>query len=105
MLRKSDTIQDVEKESYEKRRLINKRIKKVIEGSKQHVKDDPTKMGTRQSQKLMTKEDVKKLYPGFKEENIDFYLKILMQYMKINLGILGKQQLNRIRTLEELDRA
>lgn len=53
----------------------------------------------------MTKEDIKKKYPDYKEDNIDFYLKILQQHMQMNLGILSKKELSWLRNLDEIDRA
>ena len=48
---------------------------------------------------------MRKVYPQFKDENHDFFLKCLTQYMRLTLGIITKEQLKKIRTMEELDRS
>jgi len=48
---------------------------------------------------------MKKKYPDWKEDNINFYLQELSRYVRISLGVVTKQQLNQARYLEEVDRA
>ena len=31
------------------------------------------------------------MYPQFTDDNIDFYLKVLTQYMRISLGIVNRE--------------
>lgn len=64
-----------------------------------------TKMHREQSVKLLSKDEVRKKYPGFKDDNINFYLKVLTQYMRVSLGVVTKDQLNKQRQYQELERA
>lgn len=41
-------------------------------------------------------------YPSFKDDNINFYLKMLAQYIKISLGMVTKEQINEERYKKEL---
>ena len=58
------------------------------------MQDDLTKIPREQSLKILSKDEVRKKYPGFKDENVNFYLNILTQYMRISLGMVTKQELN-----------
>ena len=49
---------------------------------------------------MITVNDIKKLYPQFKEENMNFYAKILAQQKVENLGIVNKDIIMRRRNLE-----
>ena len=58
------------------------------------MQDDLTKIPREQSLKILSKDEVRKKYPDFKDENVNFYLNILTQYMRISLGMVTKQELN-----------
>ena len=61
------------------------------------MKEDLTKMRRERSIKILSKEEVREKYPGFKDENVAFYLNILTEYMRTSLGMVTKEQLNKKR--------
>ena len=77
MLKDCTTIRNYDAECSRKRKETNVKIKEIMEKRKKHMREDLTKIPTHQSQKLLTKADVKKLYPQFTDESVDFYLKVL----------------------------
>ena len=66
------------------------------------LKEDITKIPREQSQKLLSKEDVKKKYPGFTDANMTFYLDMLTEYMRMGLGIITRDQILKKRYFKEL---
>ena len=105
MIKDCNTVKADRLVSNDRCKQTAKLIKAVNEERKQHYKEDLTKIPTHQSQKLLRKDDLRKMYPNFKDDNHDFFLKVLTQYMRISLGIISKEQLKRIRLMEELDRS
>ena len=55
------------------------------------MKEDLTKMRRERSIKILSKEEVREKYPGFKDENVAFYLNILTEYMRTSLGMVTKE--------------
>ena len=49
-----------------------------------------TKIPREQAMKILSKEAVRTKYPGFKDENVDFYLEVLTKYMRISLGMITR---------------
>lgn len=37
---------------------------------------------------------MRKKYPSFKDDNINFYIGMLAQYIRISLGMVTKEQMN-----------
>lgn len=95
LLKECPTTQHYENLNRQKRYQTKMQIKEVEQERKQLLKDDLTKVHREQSLKVATKKEVQKKYPDFKENNIDFYLKVLTQYMRQSLGVVTREELNR----------
>ena len=79
--------------------------RKVAARCKRLMQNDMTRMPLNQNSKLLSKQEVKKKYPQFSEDNQMFYLQLLIDSIKKSLGIITRDQVGRTRYKMELDRA
>ena len=77
----------------------------MVELKQKLIKEDLTKVPVGQSMKIVTKEQLKEIYPDYKEENLTFYLEVLVDYLRMQLGMVTKEQINKQRFNEALKRA
>ena len=54
------------------------------------MSEDMTKIPREQAMKILSKEEVRRKYPGFKDNNVNFYLEVLTKYMRISLGMITR---------------
>lgn len=55
--------------------------------------------------KLPSKDDVRKKYPDFKDENVNFYLGLLTDYVRVSLGMVTKEKLLALHFEKEVKQA
>lgn len=49
-----------------------------------------TKIPREQALKILSKDEVRKKFPGFKDENLQFYHEVLTNYMRTSLGMVTR---------------
>ena len=59
----------------------------------------------KKSNNFVTREMITKNFPDFQQENIDFYIAVMCDFLRVQLGVVTRDIMTKAKFAEELKRA
>ena len=105
LIRETELSKIVDKQEAKLRKREKQLKARRLKLQKELHSSDLTKVPMKKSNNFATREMIIKNFPDFQKENIDFYIDVMCDFLRVQLGVVTKDIMQRARFEEELKRA